>query len=237
MLRVEGLKVNYGDFVAVADVSMQVKPGQVVALIGANGTGKSSLLSAVAGLIRPSAGRVLYDGEDVTGLSADRLCARGLSLVPQGGRCFQRMSVQDNLLCGSYPKGIRRKAKASLERVYGLFPVLFEKRRESAGSLSGGQRQMLAIGRALMARPRCVLFDEISLGLAPVAINSLYDCIAEINREEHITAVLVEQDTSRALDIADYCFVMLKGAISMEGRPDELSADDVKRAYFGVEMG
>ena len=237
MLRIEGLEVRYGDFVAVTDVTMRVRPGQVVALIGANGTGKSSLLGAVAGLIKPHAGRVFFDGQDVTGLSADRLCERGLSLVPQGGRCFQRMSIQDNLLCGSYPKAARREAKSSLERVYGLFPVLYDKRRESAGSLSGGQRQMLAIGRALMARPRCILFDEISLGLAPVAINDLYACIAEIRREEHITTVLVEQDTARALAMADYCFVMLKGSVSMEGRPDDLNPDDVKSAYFGLKVG
>ena len=156
MLRVEGLQVKYDGFVAVSSASLEVAAGQVVSLIGANGAGKTSLLSAIAGLLKPAAGRVLLKGEDVTGLPAEQIVNRGLSLVPQGGRCFQRMSVEDNLLIGSFPKAARAQRMESLEHVYTLFPVLKEKRRAAAGTLSGGQRQMVAIGRALMTRPECI---------------------------------------------------------------------------------
>ena len=234
MLRVENLRVCYGDFVAVDAASIQIKEGEIAALIGMNGAGKTSLLSAVAGLLRPAAGRVLFDGEDITGLPADRVVSRGLSLVPQGGRCFSRMSVRDNLLVGSYPKAARRNAAASLERVYSLFPVLYEKRKTPAGALSGGQRQMLAIGRALMAGPKCLLFDEISLGLAPVAIRDLYVCIERLNREEKLTILLLEQDTARALACSDRFFVILGGRIVMSGDSSSMDKETIKSAYFGI---
>ena len=235
MLRIEDVQVRYGDFIAVSSVSLSVEQGQVAALIGANGAGKSSLLSAVCGLVRPAAGKVYFDGCDITGLPADKVVERGLCLVPQGGRCFTRMSVYDNLMIGSYPKAARKEAAASLERVYSLFPVLAEKRGELAGSLSGGQRQMLAIGRALMTRPRCVVFDEISLGLAPIAIKGLYERILQINRDEGITVVVVEQDTERALRIADTCFVITKGAIALQGKASQMSDEAIRSAFFGLE--
>lgn len=234
MLRIEDVEVRYGDFIAVSSVTLDVEEGQVAALIGANGAGKSSLLSAVSGLVRPAAGRVLFNGEDITGRSANEVVERGLCLVPQGGRCFTRMSVYDNLMVGSYPKAARKEARESLERVYSLFPVLAQKRGELAGSLSGGQRQMLAIGRALMTRPRCVMFDEISLGLAPIAIRDLYERIEQINRDEHITVILVEQDTERALRISDTCFVMMKGTITMSGKAADMTHEGIKSAYFGI---
>lgn len=234
MLKVENLQVRYGDFVAVSSASMEVAEGGITALIGANGAGKSSMLNAIAGILRPSAGKVLLDGKDITSLPAHKVVDQRLCLVPQGGRCFSRMTVYDNLLTGSYSKAVRRGAQASLQRVYDLFPDLKAKERELAGTLSGGQRQMLAIGRALMARPRCVLFDEISLGLAPVAIKKLYECIATINQEEGITAVVVEQDTNRALRIADTCVVMERGTVVMEERSDMVSVDKIKSAYFGI---
>ena len=234
MLSIDGLQVRYGDFIAVSSVTLEVAPGQIAALIGANGAGKSSLLNAVAGLMRPTAGTVRFDGCDITGMPADRIVAKGLSLVPQGGRSFLRMSVHDNLVIGSYPKAVRKHADASLERVYSLFPVLEKKRNELAGSLSGGQRQMLAIGRALMSRPKCLMFDEISLGLAPVTIKDLYARIRQINSEEGITIILVEQDTERALRIADTCCVMLKGEVAMAGPAKDMTNESIKSAYFGI---
>lgn len=234
MLQIENLRVQYGDFIAVSSVSMALAPGETVALIGANSAGKSSLLSAVAGLLKPSAGRVLFQGEDVTGMPADRLVQRGLCLVPQGGRCFGRMSVQDNLLMGSYPRAARARARESLEEVYGLFPALGEKRRAPAATLSGGQRQMVAIGRALMSLPRVLMFDEISLGLAPVVTRGLYARIRQINRDRGIAILLVEQDMERALNIADTCHVMLKGALTLSGPAASMDREAIKAAYFGI---
>ncbi len=234
MLRIDGLQVKYGDFIAVSSVSLEVAPGQIAALIGANGAGKSSLLNAVAGLMKPAAGSVHFEGHDITDMPADQIMALGLSLVPQGGHSFLRMSVHDNLMVGSYPKAARRHAATSLEHVYSLFPVLEEKRNELAGALSGGQRQMLAIGRALMSRPKCLMFDEISLGLAPVTIRDLYARIRQINREEGITIILVEQDTERALGIADTCCVMLKGEVAMAGPAKDMTNESIKSAYFGI---
>ena len=234
MLQIENLEVKYGDYIAVSSLSMDVAAGGIVALFGANGAGKSSLLNAVAGLIKPSQGRVRFEGRDITGLGADRVARQGLSLVPQGGRCFVRMSVEDNLLIGGYPRQARRHARANLDRVYGIFPALVEKRKALAGTLSGGQRQMLAIGRALMLEPKCVLFDEISLGLAPVVIRELYASICRISRQEGITVVLVEQDMERALRICDKYYVMLKGTITLAGDAQSRRADDIRSAYFGV---
>lgn len=235
MLRIENLQVKYKDFIAVSSVSMEAAAGQITALIGANGAGKTSLLSSAAGLISPAEGRVFFCGEDITALSADQIVSRGLSLVPQGGHCFLRMSVRDNLMVGSYPKAARPHAKASLERVLTLFPMLKEKLRDPAGSLSGGQRQMLAIGRAMMSEPKCMLFDEISLGLAPIAIRDLYERVLRLNREEGVTMVIVEQDTDRALRTSDTCYVMLKGRVMASGASSSLSPDMVRAAYFGMD--
>ncbi len=234
MLELENLRVCYGEFVAVSSVSLRVERGECAALLGMNGAGKTSLLSAVSGLLCPAGGRVLFDGEDITGKEPDRIVRGGLSLVPQGGRCFERLSVRDNLIVGSYPREARGQRAASLERVYALFPDLWEKRHRAAGSLSGGQRQMLAIGRALMAQPRCLLFDEISLGLAPVAIRGLYEGIERLRADGELTVLLVEQDTERALHIADRCFVMQHGRIALAAKAGEATMEEIKTAYFGV---
>ena len=234
ILKIEQLKVCYGDFIAVASASLEAERGGIVSLIGANGAGKSTLMNAVAGLRRPAAGRILFQGQDITGLPPERVLERGLCLVPQGGRCFGRMSVEDNLLMGSYPRRARRGARARLEWVYALFPALLEKRRAAAGTLSGGQRQMAAIGRALMADPECMLFDEISLGLAPVVMRELYAAIRQINAQRRTTIVLVDQDTERALRVSDACHVMLKGSVVLSGRSDALDPAAVRSAYFGI---
>lgn len=233
MLKIENLQVKYGDFLAVASVSLEAAKGRITALIGANGAGKTSLLRSAAGLIRPSIGKVWFDGTDITDKSADQIVNMGLSLVPQGSSCFLRMSVRDNLLVGSYPKAARKHAKLSMEKVLTLFPVLETKLRDPAGNLSGGQRQMLAIGRALMSEPKCILFDEISLGLAPIAIRDLYERILRLNREEGMTMVIVEQDTDRALQSSDDCAVMLKGTVMTAGKSASMDPESVRSAYFG----
>ena len=234
MLTIDNLHVRYGDFIAVDACSLKAAPGQILALIGTNGAGKSSLLNTVAGLIRPVSGHVYFDSKEITGMSADQVIRRGLCLVPQGGRVFARMSVQDNLMVGSYPNAARAHAKDSLDKVYTLFPDLRDKRNVPAGSLSGGQRQMTAIGRALMSRPKCLMFDEISLGLAPIVIRDIYECIRKINREDGTTIILVEQDTSRAMEIADSFAVMLKGSVTMTCSAEKLDYDSIKSAYFGL---
>lgn len=233
MLKIEGIQAKYGDFIAVADASLEVPEGKIVSLIGSNGAGKSTLMSTVAGLHKPSAGKVYFKGEDITGLSADKIVTRGLSLVLQGSHCFVRMTVEDNLIMGCFPKHVRKQTKDSLERIYDLFPVLKEKRNDLAGSLSGGQRHMVAIGRALMSNPDMVLFDEVSLGLAPNTIKGIYARIKEIHKQG-TTILLVEQDTHRAIKTAEIVDVMLKGKVVLTGSPKELSEDEIKKAYFGI---
>lgn len=233
MLSVDSLTVKYGDMTAVDNVSMKVREGELVSVLGPNSSGKTTLMNTIAGLEFPCGGGISLLGQSLKGLSSDKIVELGVSLVPQGGRCFNRMSVFENLMVGSYTKRARPGAKSSLDRVYRLFPVLHEKRNQPAGSLSGGQRQMVAIGRALMSCPRLLLFDELSLGLAPVVIKDIYSAIKQISREENTTVVMVEQDTKRAMSMTDYTYIMLKGKVVLEGRSGELSDDAVRKAYFG----
>lgn len=233
ILRAEHIQAKYGDFLAVEDASISVPDKEVVSLIGANGAGKSTFMDCVAGAHPPSAGKVFFKGEEITGLPAYEIVERGLTLVPQGSRCFVRMSVEDNLIMGSFPKRARAKKAESLKYVYDLFPVLFEKRNDASGSLSGGQRQMVAIGRALMTQPDLVLFDEISLGLAPTIIKDIYARIKEINKQG-MTVVLVEQDVQRSRRASTTSFVMLKGQVVLSGPSKELSEEEIKNAYFGI---
>ena len=233
ILKVENIQAKYGDFLAVADASMAVQEKEVASLIGANGAGKSTLMDCVAGVHTPSGGKVTFMGEDITGVPANELVGRGLCLVPQGSRCFVRMTVEDNLKMGSFPKPARPYMKESLERVYDLFPVLKEKRNDLSGSLSGGQRQMVAIGRALMTRPKLILFDEISLALAPTIIKDIYARIKQIN-QEGMSVVLVEQDVHRSRKASASCFVMLKGRIVLSGPSAQLTEEEIKNAYFGI---
>ena len=233
VLRIERLEIRYGDFLAVQSASLSVREGTLVALLGSNGAGKSSLLEAVAGLHAPSGGRVFFQGREITGQSPEKNLSLGLCLVPQGGKVFPRMSVEDNLLMGSYVKEARKREKESLRYVYSLFPVLEEKRKDLCGTLSGGQRQMVAIGRAFMARPKCLLFDEISLGLAPVVMKDIYGAIRRINKEEGASVLLVEQDTSRVMSFVDECHVMQKGQIVLSGPAREMTMERLKEAYLG----
>lgn len=233
LLKVDNIHVYYGAIHAIKGISFEVNEGEIVTLIGANGAGKSTLMDTIAGVHKPTAGTITFKGEDITGMPAEKVVLRGLSLVPQGSRCFIRMTVEDNLVMGSYPKAARAKVKDSLERVYELFPVLKEKRNDLSGSLSGGQRQMVAIGRALMTNPELVLFDEISLGLAPTIIKDIYARIKQISGEG-MTVVLVEQDTKRAIKTGEISHVMLKGKVVLSGRSAELGEEEIKKAYFGL---
>ena len=234
MLKVEGVQAKYGDFIAVHSASLDVPQGKIVSVIGANGAGKSTLMDTIAGIHKASAGKVYFKGEDITNLPAEKIVTRGLSLVPQGSRCFIRMTVEDNLIMGSFPKNARTGVKDTLDMVYTLFPVLKEKRNDLSGSLSGGQRQMVAVGRALMTKPELILFDEISLGLAPTIIKDIYATIKKINRDTGLTIVLVEQDTKRAIKTGEISHVMLKGNVVLSGNSAELGEEEIKKAYFGI---
>jgi branched-chain amino acid transport system ATP-binding protein len=233
MLRIEDIQVNYGDFIAVKGASLSVKEGEIVSVVGTNGAGKSTLFDCVAGVVKPVRGKIWFKGEDITGLPAHEIVTKGLTLVPQGSRCFVRMTVEENLFMGSYVKKARETYKDTLKKVYELFPVLYDKRADLSGSLSGGQRQMVAIGRALMNKPEMVLFDEISLGLAPTIIKDIYAQIKEINRD-NVTSVLIEQDVKRSLRTSTHCDVMLKGKVVLSGLSTELTEEQIKAAYFGV---
>ena len=236
MLRIRNLDVAYGKLGVLRRVSLHVNAGEIVTLIGANGAGKSTLLRTVAGLARAQAGEILFQGRDVRSLPTERRVAMGCSLVPEGRQVFPAMPVKENLLLGATARqrrGQRHEVKEDLERVYGLFPVLRERRRQLAGTLSGGEQQMLAIGRALMARPSLVMLDEPSMGLAPLVVKSIFDIVARI-RAEGATVLLVEQNARSALKIASRGYVLETGRIVLEGTADELLANrDVQRAYLG----
>jgi branched-chain amino acid transport system ATP-binding protein len=230
LLEVDGLSCHYGDFQALYEVSLAVEEGETVAVIGANGAGKSTLLDSIAGLLRPSAGDVRFDGGSVAALRANVRTRLGISLVPEGRRIFPSLSVTENLLIGGYPK---RPGPWSVQRVFELFPFLAERAGSRGWMLSGGEQQALAIGRALMANPRLLLLDEVSLGLAPVAVKRLYDALPSI-MSEGTTLVLVEQDIGQALKIAGHISCLLEGRVSLAGRPRDFTRERIVEAYFGI---
>ncbi len=238
MLRVEDLHAGYGAGEVLAGASLEVKAGSVVALIGANGAGKTTTLRAVSGVIRPYRGRVVLDGAEVQAMDASRIARLGLAHAPEGRKVFGPLSTEDNLLLGAYSRlprffGFQAQAAGDLERVYALFPKLKERRRQLAGTLSGGEQQMLAIGRALMARPKVMLLDEPSMGLAPVIVQEVFRTLHQL-KAEGTTMVLVEQFARTALEIADYAYVMERGRIALEGTPAELHRNEaVLKAYLG----
>jgi branched-chain amino acid transport system ATP-binding protein len=238
MLQVENLFAGYGTSQVLVGTSLQVKQGLLVALIGPNGAGKSTTLRAISGIIRPTSGRILIDGVEVQGLTAAKIARLGVAHAPEGRRVFGPLSVEDNLLLGGYGHlpllfGFRGKAAPDLERVYELFPRLRERRQQSAGTLSGGEQQMLAIGRALMAKPKVMLLDEPSMGLAPVIVDEVFATIRQL-KESGITLLLVEQSARRALEVADYAYVMERGGIVVAGTPADLQKDErVLAAYLG----
>jgi branched-chain amino acid transport system ATP-binding protein len=232
-LKVDYLAVRYKDFQALRDISLEVKEGQIASVIGANGAGKSTLLRSISGILAPSAGTIDLFGERINGLPPHETVSRGLSMVPEGRHIFPRLTVYENLLMGCYTPKSRSRRSRVLDKVFHLFPVLKARRDQMGNTLSGGEQQMLAIGRALMSEPRVILCDEISLGLAPVVIKGIYKELKSIN-EEGITIVLVEQDIKRSLKAAHHAYVMLQGRVVLEGEPSVLREEEVRKAYFGV---
>lgn len=230
LLRIEALDAHYGDFQALFGIDLHLDPGEVIAIIGANGAGKTTLMRSVSGLLRNRPGAVLYRGEPIGALRPDQVAQRGIALVPEGRLLFPSLSVEENLIIGGQAG---RRGPWSLSRIYGLFPVLAERRRQPSTSLSGGQQQMVAIGRALMANPDLILMDEISLGLAPVVIKAIYEALPGIVGEG-MAAIIVEQDMAKAMSVARRLYCLQEGRVSLEGRPDSLTREAISRAYFGV---
>ena len=235
MLDVEHLEVGYGDAVAIWDVSLAVGTGELVTVVGPNGAGKTTLIDAIAGLLPVRAGRVRLDERDLSSVPPHALCSHGIALVPEGRRLFTAMTVEENLEIGCYAPAARARRSQSLERVYATFPVLRERRRQLAGSLSGGQQQMVAIGRALMAMPRLLLLDEPSLGLAPQIVDQVFEVVAAIHAEG-VAVLLVEQNIVQAFAIAARAYVLEQGHIVAEGAPSELARDArIREAYLGQQ--
>lgn len=232
-LRVSELDVHYKDFQALWGISLEVEEGEIVSVIGANGAGKSTLLNTISGLLNPTQGTIEFFGEKIDGLPPHETVPRGITLVPEGRRIFPRLTVYENLFMGSYTPRTRAKRDEALSKLYELFPVLKTRRNQMGNTLSGGEQQMLALGRALMSDPRLILCDEISLGLAPVVIKSIYRRLRQIN-QDGITIMLVEQDVKRSLKAARRAYIMLEGKIVLQGEPSSLSEEQVKKAYFGI---
>jgi branched-chain amino acid transport system ATP-binding protein len=229
-LVVDSLEVFYAEFQALFDVSLEVDAGETVAIIGANGAGKTTLLRTIAGALAPRRGQVMFRGDKISGSPAYSLCRRGISLVPEGRRIFPSLTVRENLEIGAYAG---RRGPWTLNRVYELFPVLRERALVLGTDLSGGQQQMLAIGRALMSNPDLILMDEISLGLAPLVVQELYRTVRQVV-ETGATVILVEQDVNRGLKAANRVYCLLEGKVSLEGRSADLSMQQISQAYFGV---
>jgi len=233
-LQVENLEVRYGDLAGVADVSLRVEPGSIVALLGSNGAGKTTTLNSVAGLVPASRGRIHWGGRSIAGLPAHEIVRLGLALSPEGWRLFTAQTVEQNLQLGTTPLRDKRRAPVLLERVYALFPRLKERRRQRAGTLSGGERQMLALGRALMSEPQLLLLDEPSLGLAPTVVETLYETLDRL-RGGGLTLLLAEQSIQLALELADYAYVLQSGRTVLEGPATNLAKDpQVQRIYLGL---
>ncbi len=231
MLQITGLNSYYGDFQALYNLNMHVDAGEVLAIIGANGAGKTTLMRSITGLLPNGPGEVTYKGDAIGALRADQIAFKGIALVPEGRQLFPSLSVEENLLIGGQTG---RAGPWSLDKVFELFPILKERRSAPSTALSGGQQQMVAIGRALMSNPDLLLMDEISLGLAPVIIKTIYDALPEIVGDG-MSAVIVEQDISKALSVTSRLYCLQEGRVTLEGQSKAVSRDDISRAYFGVE--
>ena len=233
MLEVRGLHCRYGKVGVVKGISLEVREGELVSLIGANGAGKTTTLKAISGLVPPVGGQILFRGEEITSAQARRILAMGIAHCPEGRRVFPYMTVQENLEMGCYLRADRARVASDMERIFARFPVLAERRGQPAGTLSGGEQQMLAIGRALMSRPRLVLFDEPSLGLAPTMVERTFEIIAEI-RKEGTTVLMVEQNAYAALEMCDRSYVLESGEVTLHGSGAELLGNPhVRQAYLG----
>ena len=234
MLKIQELDVFYGPLQALWGVSMEVKEGEVVALVGSNGAGKTTTLKTVMGVLKPTSGRVVLSGVDVGGAPAFQMVDKGITLVPEGRGIFPEMTVQENLDLGAYPRRARARMSDSLQWVYRLFPIIKERRNQAAGTLSGGEQQMLAIGRALMSRPSLLMLDEPSLGLSPLLTIEIFKLVEDIRREG-VTVLLVEQNVYQALKVSDRAYVLETGRVTMYGQSGQLLADEgLRRSYLGL---
>ena len=241
LLRLNNIEVLYDDVILVLrGLSLEVGAGKIAALLGSNGAGKTTTLKAISGLLyvedgEVTDGTIVFDGEEIQGMDAHRIVEKGIFQVLEGRRVFEHLTVRENLAAGAYTRRDRRAAEADMDKVFHYFPALAERRRQLAGHLSGGEQQMVALGRALMASPRMMLLDEPSLGLAPILVESIFEIVQRINREEGTTILLVEQNARLALEVADYGYVMEGGRVVMEGSADELRTnEDVKEFYLGL---
>jgi branched-chain amino acid transport system ATP-binding protein len=235
MLELKNVDAFYGNIQALRDVNITVGEGEIITLIGANGAGKTTTLMTICGVVPPRNGEVLFQGQSLSGVSPDKVVARGICQVPEGRLIFPDLTVQENLDMGAFLRADKAGIKTDLDQVFGLFPILQERRGQLGGTLSGGEQQMLAISRALMARPRLLLLDEPSLGLAPLIIRQIFDIIRKINKESNTTIFLVEQNANQALKVAHRGYVMENGRITLEDSCDKLLAnDEVKKAYLGL---
>jgi branched-chain amino acid transport system ATP-binding protein len=233
MLKIEDIDVYYGIIHALKGVSLEINEGEIVTLIGANGAGKSTLLKTISGLLKPKKGDILFQGQSISGKVAQSIVKQGVSQVPEGRRVFSNMTVEENLELGAYLRKDKKGIREDFEKVFNLFPRLLERRKQLAGTLSGGEQQMLAMGRALMARPRLLLLDEPSMGLAPLLVKTIFKIIAEIN-QSGTTILLVEQNANMALSIADRAYVIETGKIVVSGTSEELNeSDQIRMAYLG----
>ncbi|ACE91273.1 putative branched-chain amino acid ABC transporter, ATP-binding protein [Rhizobium etli CIAT 652] len=234
LLEVDKIEVGYGDAIALWDLSISVRPGEIVSVVGPNGAGKSTLVNAIAGILRPHKGKIVIEGNDVSKVPSHRVCDYGIAVVPEGRRLFTAMTVLDNLLLGAYRALARAERDATLAEVFQLFPVLKERQDSLAGSLSGGQQQMVAIGRGLMAKPRVLLMDEPSLGLSPLIVGEMFKIIQMIN-ERGVALLLVEQNVNKALEIAHQAYVIEQGRVTASGAPEVLINDpSIREAYLGI---
>jgi branched-chain amino acid transport system ATP-binding protein len=235
MLALSDLDLFYGDAQALASVSLEIAEGEFVAIVGSNGAGKTSLIRTIFGMEKPARGSIRFEGRDIAGQPPHRICDLGIGQVAEGRQIFPNMSVIDNLEMGAVVPRARAGAKAALDKVLAMFPRLAERRKQMAGTLSGGEQQMLAIGRCLMSQPRLVMFDEPSLGLAPVVVENVMEIVRDLNRDAGLTVMLVEQNVAQSLSLADRAYVLENGRIAMSGTGKELLADDrVRRAYIGL---
>jgi branched-chain amino acid transport system ATP-binding protein len=234
LLNIEQIKVQYKDIVALHDVSLSIEEGQIVAVLGANGSGKSTLLKSIASLLKLSQGRILFNNESIGNIGAHNVVHRGISLVPEGKHIFAKMSVKENLLLGAFTQKDQTVREEALGEIYDLFPRLKERLDQKAGTLSGGEQQMLAIGRGLMSRPKLLMFDEPSLGIAPNLVPRIFEVIDEI-RQRGVTVLLVEQHVQEAMEIADRAYILQTGNVALEGKAkDLLNSDLVKKTYLGM---
>ncbi len=235
MLKLSNVQTFYGNVQVLKDLSIAISPGEIITLIGANGAGKTTTLMSISGIVPPRAGEILFDDKPIQNLSPDDIVASGISLVPEGRRIFSRLTVMENLDMGAFLRRDKPEIKKDINHIFELFPILAERRHQQGGTLSGGEQQMLAISRALMARPRLLLLDEPSLGLGPIFVKLIFDIISKINTENRTTIFLVEQNAHMALKIAHRGYVMENGRITLEGSADALlHNEDVKKAYLGI---